>query len=98
MSWHDKTFPCPVSFNADVTRGFVGLEVLDQKVGGQLKVLKPLLKFYLNRKIKHNTLDHDICHADYTAIPDALNFWQKVLDHILDGFMIGGHYPGFGNR
>ena len=85
MSWHDKTLPCPVSFNADVTRGFVGLEVLDQKVGGQLKVLKPLLKFYLNRKIKHNTLDHkSIQNMVQDLLPEIMGVGDSSIIRMAD--------------
>ena len=58
LFWHKKTFPCRVIFNADVTRCKVGIELLDKKIGGKLKILAPLLKFYLNRKIKSNPTYH----------------------------------------
>jgi len=58
ISWHEKTFQCPVKFNADQTMGVVDLDYIDYKIGGGFKILQPLLKFHLNRQIKNNRTYH----------------------------------------
>ena len=56
MSWHEKTFQCPIEFNADKNIGYMPLEFLDIRLDGRLKILQPLLKTYLDRKVIKNAL------------------------------------------
>ena len=58
LSWHKKTFKCPVEFNAKASGGVMESSFLDYKIGGQLKILQPLLKFHLARQIKKNPTYH----------------------------------------
>jgi len=58
LTWHKKTFNCPIEFNADKSGGLMDSSFLDYKIGGQLKILQALLKFHLNRKIRKNPIYH----------------------------------------
>jgi len=64
LSWHEKTFQCPIEFNADKTIAYMPLEFLDHKLGGRLNKLQPIVKAYLNRKINKNPLfETSIAHT-----------------------------------
>jgi len=51
-SWHEKGLQCPVFFNKAEISITVDRVYLDKKMGGSLKVLKPMLKMYLNKQMR----------------------------------------------
>jgi AraC-like DNA-binding protein len=55
ISWHEKTFKCPVEFNSDKTGACIPSSLLNVKLGGKLKSLAPIVKLYLDRKLDSNT-------------------------------------------
>jgi len=55
ISWHEKTFKCPVEFNSDKTAAYIHSSFLKVKLGGKLKSLAPIVKMYLDRKLDSNT-------------------------------------------
>lgn len=85
MSWHNKTFDCPVEFNADKTMGVLGLDFIDHKIGGTFKVLQPLLKFHLNRKIKKNPTYHkSIKQMVEEIIPTIMGVGSSSITRVAD--------------
>ena len=58
LTWHKKTFNCPIVFNVAKSGSLMDSSFLDYKIGGQLKILQALLKFHLNRKIRKNPTYH----------------------------------------
>lgn len=80
LSWHEKTFQCPIEFNADKTIAYMPLEFLDHKLGGRLKKLQPIVKAYLNRKINKNPLfETSIAHTIECLLPSIFGLRKSSL-------------------
>ena len=56
ISWHEKTFKCPIVFNNEKTKTLSHIGYLDTKIDGRLKVFQPILRGYLKRQTEKNTL------------------------------------------
>ncbi len=52
LSWHEKTFQCPVEFDADKTAAYINADYLDKKIGGRLSRFQPILRMYLKRRLR----------------------------------------------
>jgi len=80
LSWHKKTFQCPIEFNADKNMAYMPLPFLDTKLGGRLKILQPVLKSYLNRKIANNPLfDTSMAHTVERLLPSIFGLRKSSL-------------------
>jgi len=55
-SLHEAIFKCPVTFNAPKTAVYAEARILDLKLGGRLKNLRPIVKMYLARKQRIESL------------------------------------------
>jgi len=70
LSWHEKTFNCPIEFNADKNKLYMPLEFMDTKLGGQLRSLRPIVKSYMDRKvIKNPFFDSSMRHTVERLLP-----------------------------
>jgi len=70
LSWHEKTFNCPIEFNADKNKIYMPLEFMDTKLGGQLRSLRPIVKSYMDRKVIKNPLfDSSMRHTVERLLP-----------------------------
>ena len=54
LSWHKKTFPCEINFNAEKNCIFADIEILNLEFSGKLTKLQPIVKMYLNKKLHDN--------------------------------------------
>ena len=85
ISWHKKTFQCPIEFNADKNIAYMPLDFLDIKLGGKLKILQPLLKTYLDRKIIKNPIfDTSIAHAVERLLPSIFGLRKSSMKDVAD--------------
>ena len=80
ISWHEKTFRCPIEFNAEKNVAYMPIEFLDVKLGGKLQKLQPIVKAYLNRKINKNQLfDTSMAHTVERLLPTILGLRKSSI-------------------
>ena len=83
LSWHEKTFQCPIEFNADKNIAYLPLELLDTKLGGGLKKLQPIVKAYLDRKMYKNPLfETSMAHMVERLLPSVLGLKKSSLSDV----------------
>ena len=83
LSWHEKTFGCPIEFNADRNMIYMPLEFLDEKLGGRLHKLQPIVKAYLNRKMNKNLLvDTSIAHTVERLLPTIFGLRKSKMPDV----------------
>jgi len=80
LSWHEKIFQCPIEFNADRNVAYMPLELLDQKLGGRLQKLQPIVKAYLNRKTNKNPIfKTSMAHTVERLLPSIFGLRKSSL-------------------
>ena len=80
LSWYEKTFRCPIEFNADKNMAYMPIEFLDVKLNGKLQKLQPILKAYLNRKINKNPLfETNIAHEIEQLLPTIFGLRKSSI-------------------
>ena len=85
LSWHEKTFQCPIEFNADKNVAYMPLELLDVKLGGRLKALQPIVKSYLDRKIiKNPQYETSMAHTVERLLPSIFGLRKSSMPDVAD--------------
>jgi len=85
LTWHKKTFNCPIEFNADVTGAIIDLAFLDKKMDGKLKLLQPLLKLHLHKRLKKVPQHHNaISQLVQDLIPTILGVGNSGITRVAD--------------
>lgn len=85
LSWHEKTFGCPIEFNADKNIAYMPLDFLDIKLGGRLQSLRPIVKSYLNRKVIKNPLfDSSMAHTVERLLPSIFGLRKSSLPDVAE--------------
>jgi len=85
LSWHEKTFQCPVEFNADKNMAYMPLDFLDMKMSGRLQKLQPIVKAYLDRKIsKKPIFNTSIAHTVERLLPSIFGLRKSSLPDVAD--------------
>ena len=80
MSWHEKTFQCPIEFNADKNVAYVPSAFLDTQLSGRLQKLQPIVKTYLNRKIIKNPLfETSMAHMVERLLPNIFGIRKSSI-------------------
>ena len=83
LSWHEKTFQCPIEFNADKNVAYMPLDFLDTKVSGRLQRLQPIVKTYLNRKVNKNPLfETSIAHTVERLLPSIFGIRKSRMTDV----------------
>jgi len=83
LSWHEKTFGCPIAFNADRNMIYMPLEFLDEKLGGRLQKLQPIVKAYLNRKMNKNSLfETSMAHTVERLLPNIFGLRKSKMPDV----------------
>lgn len=77
LTWHEKTFKCPVLFDNEKTAAFTRPEYLDVKLGGQLRVLNPVMRHILKKRINRNPRYETSISATVTQILPTLFGMRK---------------------
>lgn len=83
LSWHEKTFQCPMEFNAEKNLVYMPLEFLDTKLDGRLQALQPIVKAYLNRKINKNPLfKTSMAHTVERILPSVFGIRKSSMSDV----------------
>ncbi len=82
-SWHEKTFQCPIKFNADKNVAYMPLEFLDIKLDGRLQKLQPIVKAYLNRNVSKDRLfKTSMAHTVERLLPNIFGLRKSNLTDV----------------
>jgi len=99
MTWHEKIFDFPTEFNCDETLCLMEREILDVKIGGKLKILKPILNFHLSLEIKKKPTYHQsmlamvreilptiigVGNSSFSNVAEVLEINPKKLQRLLN--------------
>ena len=85
LSWHEKTFGCPIEFNADKNIAYMPREFLDVKLGGKLQSLRPVVKSYLDRKvIKNPYFNSSMAHTIERLLPTIFGLRKSSLPDVAE--------------
>ena len=85
LSWHEKTFRCPIEFNAENNVAFMPLEFLDIKLSGKLQKLQPIVKTYLDRKIiKTPLFETSMAHTVERLLPTIFGLRKSSMIDVAD--------------
>ena len=85
MSIHNQVFGCPIQFNADYNEIHFASAYLDAKPVGDLSLLKPLVKFYVQNRVNNQDFyDSTMRSTVALAIPTILGTKKCSLELIAD--------------